>query len=79
MTVYTQFPYSISSSRDGLLEIYDVRGRVVRKSVVILDGQRGIMTWNGRDDRGERVPAGVYFLRLRGGGTVRQLRVTVLR
>jgi hypothetical protein len=31
--------------------------------------------WDGRDDRGGRVPAGVYLLRLRAGGVVQVRRV----
>ena len=51
------------------LGVYDLSGRVVR----VL--QRGRLTagvhhveWNGRDEHGSRVPAGVYFVRLDGTG-----------
>jgi hypothetical protein len=32
-------------------------------------------SWDGRDDRGNRVPAGVYLLRLRAGGAAQVRRV----
>jgi uncharacterized repeat protein (TIGR01451 family) len=48
------------------LDIYDVHGRVIRR---LLDQQMssGIHTlsWDGRSDSGEKMPAGVYFARVR--------------
>ncbi len=49
--------------------IHDLAGRAVRHLVEeALEGQR-IYTyrWDGRDDRGERLPTGVYFARLTAG------------
>ncbi len=51
------------------VSIHDVTGRAVRHLVdEALDGEK-IYTyrWDGRDDRGERVPTGVYFARLSTG------------
>ncbi len=45
------------------IEIVDVAGRVMR---ILGHGER---TWDGRDDGGRRVPAGVYFARSAGGRT----------
>ena len=44
--------------------IYDVAGRVVRD---LLDARIGTIrevTWDGRDDEGTHVPAGIYYYRL---------------
>jgi len=35
--------------------------------------------WNGKDERGRRVPAGVYYASLEAGGHARRRVVTVLR
>ena len=48
------------------LRIFDVSGRLVR---ALIDGEvygqgRGEVTWNGRDNNGRQVAAGVYFYRL---------------
>jgi hypothetical protein len=47
------------------LVVYDLRGRRVR---TLLDGPLGpgnhLFTWDGRDDRGEDVPSGVYIYRV---------------
>jgi hypothetical protein len=79
MTTTTQFECSIPGSSSGLLAVYDVRGRVVRKSAVSPGTGNGIVTWDGRDNRGVRVPGGVYFMRLQGGGGSRLVKVTVVQ
>ncbi len=57
--------YEVPVSGRALLEVYDVRGRVVRMLVSGWVGA-GIHTasWDGRDAAGRRVPAGVYVYRL---------------
>lgn len=60
--------------------LYDVHGRLVR---TIARGPRlpgyHAAAWDGRDDRGVEVAAGVYLLRLRSAGEERTLKVAVLR
>jgi hypothetical protein len=62
------------------LALYDAAGRLVR----VVD--RGLypagtqtVTWDGLDDQGRRVPAGVYFLRSESAGQHRSLKVLVIR
>lgn len=49
--------------------VYDALGRRVRR---LADGTRGagphVLAWDGRDDAGRRLAAGVYLLRVRAGG-----------
>jgi flagellar hook assembly protein FlgD len=61
--------YELPRSEAVSLTIYNIAGRVVR---ALLDSEeQGIgvhgLTWDGRDDRGHRVPAGVYYYRLDAG------------
>jgi len=49
---------------DARAEIYDVRGRLVRRIPVPGGASEGELLWDGRDERGEEVPSSVYFLRL---------------
>jgi hypothetical protein len=57
------------------LEWSGVAGRAPRADVLALNGRRvralgavGAATWDGRDDGGRRVPAGVYWARVSSGG-----------
>lgn len=57
-------------------KVYDVHGRVVRQ--LLGNASTGVL-WNGDDDRGQRVPPGVYFFQVQAGGVTRKSRVLLLR
>lgn len=54
--------------------IFDVAGRQIR-TVTVLDG---VVTWNGKDDAGRSVPAGVYFVRVSKGASTRAQKVVLM-
>jgi predicted extracellular nuclease len=56
-------------------DIFDVVGRRIR-TVTVLDG---VVTWNGKDDAGRGVPAGVYFIRVSAGVSIRAQKVVFIR
>jgi hypothetical protein len=60
--------------------LYDVTGRLVR---TIARGEYGVgyqaVGWDGRDERGRPVAAGVYFLRTTSAGESRVLKVVIAR
>ncbi len=62
------------------LDVIDVAGRRVR---TLVRGALGAGThhlaWNGRDDAGRRVAAGVYFARLVASGRVQARRLVLVR
>ena len=62
------------------MRIFDVAGRQVRE-VVNRDATVGRFTvhWDGRDDRGQAVAAGVYVARLESGAAKVARRVVVSR
>jgi predicted outer membrane repeat protein len=72
------------TSRHGVLPVrltvHDVAGRTVR---TLLDGSalpgQSEMIWDGRDQRGSCVSAGLYYLRLQCGSEVRSRAVVVAR
>ena len=46
------------------MRLYDIRGRLVRTlEDGVKDGGDFQTAWDGRDDAGRRLPAGVYFCR----------------
>ena len=57
-------------------EIYDINGRLVYRFA--MDGNDHVI-WNGFDLNGRGVGAGVYFMRVRGGGAEAKARIVVLR
>lgn len=75
----TRFSFELRFADQVALSVHDVTGRLVRR---LVDGQRpegtNEVVWDGRDDRGGRVAAGVYFLRLRAAG-ISYSRPVVLR
>ncbi len=60
--------------------VYDVNGR---KVATLAEGERAAgrhtLTWDGRDARGERVAAGVYFARLESSAVTETRKITRLR
>lgn len=62
------------------LRVYDMTGRLVRTLVNgSIDAGSHEVTWNGRDDAGSAVSAGVYLYKLTFDGQSLSSRVTVLR
>ncbi len=72
-----------SSVASGVLsaEVFDIAGRRVRtlRAGSAGSARTGVLQWDGRGDRGARVPAGVYFVRATDGVSTTQRRVTVVR
>lgn len=67
-SVATELRFSVGERAKTSLAIYDVEGRLVRtlaNSTFEAGSYRA--TWNGRDDAGRPVTAGVYFCRLMAG------------
>ncbi len=63
------------------LEIFDVRGRRVRTLAQAEGLAAGLhaRSWNGRDEQGQALAAGVYFARLRGSGRSISRKLALLR
>ncbi len=60
--------------------VHDVAGRLVR---ILIDDHRAVgkldLEWDGRDDHGSPVGAGVYLIHSRAGGKVAAGRVVIIR
>ncbi len=75
----TSLAYRIPGQQNIQMTIHDLRGRLVR---TLIDGSADdgehIMQWDGRDNRGSRSPAGVYFINLktREGSLTRRVVLT---
>lgn len=72
--------YLLPANGEVALTVYDAGGRLVRClwSGWQMSGDHSVV-WDGRDDRGRRVPAGAYYVRVEGGGATASTKVLVLR
>jgi predicted outer membrane repeat protein len=63
----TWIPYKLAQSANVAIQIYDVKGRLIRtldlgvQSPGVYITKQTAAYWNGRDDAGEKVASGVYF------------------
>jgi hypothetical protein len=65
----TGFRLTLSSPGAATLRILDPTGRAIRTLVsATLPAGRSDVRWDGLDDRGQRVPAGVYLAEFRADG-----------
>ena len=78
-----RIPFSLPSAEAGgapaRLGVYDLTGRRVR--VLVDEALRAgphEATWDGRDDRGRALPAGLYFTRLEWSGHTATRRLTLV-
>ncbi len=76
----TEIRYDLSSARDVTLEIYSLQGLMVRswKLAPAAPGSHA-QVWDGNDERGNRVPAGVYTCRMKAGDYLGNLKMILIR
>lgn len=76
----TTIEFGISSTSDVALMLYDVAGRqvrtLVRERLTAGSYQR---PWDGRDERGDVVAAGIYVVRLRVGESTFQEKIALVK
>lgn len=72
--------FSLAEPGRVRLMAFDVEGRRIR---VLVDEDRpageASITWDGRDDQGQRLAAGIYFLRLTAGAHAEIRRVVLMK
>lgn len=80
----TWIPFALSEPGRVVLEVWDLRGRLVRRMDL---GELGpglylspgrAVRWNGRNEFGERVASGVYIYSLRMNGRTLQRRMALV-
>ena len=76
------FSHTRPLAGDWEIGIFDVRGRRVRalgRGTAPSSGETVTRSWDGRDEAGAAVPAGVYFYVLRDGAGLLREKVVRLR
>jgi hypothetical protein len=73
--------YAVPNSGPARLAVFDLSGREIATLVDAPAHAAGQFeaSWNLRDDRGGRVPAGIYFVRYQSMAGASAERVVVLR
>ena len=63
-----------------ILRVYDLSGRLIR---TLLDTDHlpltTVASWDGKDDKGNDVAAGIYFYRLEAGNFTSTRKMTLIR
>lgn len=77
----TTISFDLVTAQAVSVSIYDAAGQLVRTLARnrVLPPGRGNLVWDGRSDRGVRVSAGLYFIRVRAGTASIVGSVAVLR
>ena len=76
----TQFRFALGATSHVVLEIFDVRGRRVRRVLQAqLESGAHVVPWDATDDRGAQLASGAYTCRLQAGNVVRSRRVIVVQ
>ncbi len=77
----TTIGYDLPKRTTVRLTVFDVAGRLVRSLVPseVLGAGRHEVVWNGRNESGRSVSAGLYFFRLEAGGFQATKRMTLVK
>jgi hypothetical protein len=78
--MYTIIPFSLNEAGIVKVEIYDVRGRLVRTRLhELVDRGEHVVRWDGHDNSGRAVASGLYVIRMSLGGETKTGKAVVLR
>jgi hypothetical protein len=79
-TIPFTVPGGMEARRGVQLAVYDVRGALVKTLVAgALAGGRYEARWDGRNERGESVASGIYFVQVSSGGSKETRKMIMLR
>ena len=69
--------FSVNPGVSGEIKIYTLSGKLVRK----LRGESGAgeVSWNGRNEAGEKVDRGVYIYALTSGGETKKGKIAITK
>jgi len=80
VTQSTRIGFDLPATGEVTLEVFDVKGRLVRRLVsgTLGAGSREV-EWDGRSDRGASVGSGIYFYRIRTASGTLTRKMSVIR
>ncbi|MCB1184823.1 T9SS type A sorting domain-containing protein [bacterium] len=76
----TSFAFTLPAGGAVRVTVHDLRGRLVQELAAGTEtAGRHVVTWDGRDARGARVAAGMYYARIDFEGQVRSRKIMVMK
>ena len=69
---------SLSSTKSNL-EIYNVKGEKIRTLPIVLNGNKGSVIWNGKNNKGKKVTSGIYFYKLADDDSKKLKKMILMR
>jgi subtilisin family serine protease len=75
-----QFNVALPKRENVSMRVYNVRGEVVRELAHdVREAGYHVIGWNGRNQSGQAVASGIYFVRMQAGTFERTMRVTMMK
>jgi hypothetical protein len=76
----TKIPYSVAAAGHVSIRVYNLRGQLVRSLVDShVQGGEHLLSWDSKDERGQRVSSGIYFYRLEAQHFARTKKLILLK
>lgn len=76
----TTITYRLAESGQVEMQVVNIAGQVVRTLIhTSQEANQYTVSWNGRNDRGENVPSGVYFITLKAGDYSEVRKTSLMR
>jgi len=76
----TTLTYGLNDDSNVSIDIYDISGKLVMNLVKTTQTQGWhSITWNGTNQNGEQVPAGMYFSMFKSGNNVKTTKLMLLK
>jgi hypothetical protein len=76
----TQIRFDLSSASEVAIEIYSLQGLRLRTwNLVAVNAGSHTRVWDGKDEEGHQVPAGVYTCRIKAGDYLGSLKMILIR
>lgn len=80
LTTRTEIAFDVERAGSLDVQVFDVAGRRVRRfGGGVVDAGPARLTWDGRDDSGRTLPAGVYFVKVQSGESTFTSRLALVR
>ena len=77
---YTTIPYELKYESFVQIDIFNIKGQIVR-DLLYSTKNRGFLSisWNGRDNKGNRLPSGVYLCKMKVKNQTQTIKLLLLK